>query len=79
MAWQCHPETITFQKDKNIVERFFPALQTLQNHPRLLDSLKSPVIDYLTNAGFKIDYLEFVDANDLSPATKNRKLLLLLL
>ena len=35
------------------------------------------MIDYLTNAGFKIDYLEFVDANDLSPATKKTEKLLI--
>ena len=39
--------------------------------------MKSPAIDYLTNAGFKIDYLEFLDANDLSPATKKTEKLLI--
>tara|TARA_B100000575_G_C23052426_1_gene605849 strand:- start:60 stop:875 length:816 start_codon:yes stop_codon:yes gene_type:complete len=35
-----------------------------------LDSLKAEAIDLLENSGFKIDYLEVVDAKNLSPCTK---------
>ena len=66
-------------KDKKHCGKVFSCLTDLAKSSKTLsfDSLKVPAIDYLTNAGFKIDYLEFVDANDLSPATKKTEKLLI--
>ena len=36
-----------------------------------LEVLKSEAKDFLQNAGFEIDYLEIVDANNLSSVSKN--------
>ena len=67
------------EEDKKHCGKIFSCLTDLAESSKTssFDSLKSPVIDYLTNAGFKIDYLEFVDANDLSPATKKTEKLLI--
>ena len=67
------------EEDKKHCGKIFSCLTDLAESSKTssFDSLKPPVIDYLTNAGFKIDYLEFVDANDLSPATKKTEKLLI--
>ncbi len=67
------------EEDRKYCGKIFSCLQDLAKSSETspIDSLKIPTIDYLIRAGFKIDYLEFVDANDLSPITKKTKKLLI--
>jgi pantoate--beta-alanine ligase len=67
------------EKDKKHCGKVFSCLTDIAKSSLTssLDSLKKSAIDYLTKAGFKLDYLEFVDANDLSKVTKKTEKLLI--
>ncbi len=66
------------QEDRKHCGKIFSCLQDLARSSKKfpLNGLKTSVIDFLTQADFEIDYLELVDANDLSPATEKTKNLL---
>ena len=67
------------QEDRKHCGKIFSCLQDLARSSNIssLKSLKTSAIEFLTQGDFKIDYLEFVDANDLSPATETTKNILI--
>ena len=66
-------------EDKKFCGKIYSCLKNLASSLKKnpLSVLKIEAMDFLQNAGFEIDYLEFVDANNLSPVTKKTNKILI--
>ena len=66
-------------EDKKFCGKIYSCLKnsaaSLKKNP--LSVLKTEAMDFLKHAGFEIDYLEFVDASNLSPVTKKTNKILI--
>tara|TARA_B100000035_G_scaffold249072_1_gene217846 strand:+ start:93 stop:902 length:810 start_codon:yes stop_codon:yes gene_type:complete len=60
-------------EDKKFCGKIYSCIKNLAASLKIshLDILKTEAKDFLLNAGFEIDYLEIVDANNLSSVTEN--------
>jgi len=67
------------EKDKKFCGKIYSCLKNLAASLKItpLDILKKEAKDFLQNAGFEIDYLEIVDANNLSSVTKQTNKILI--
>ena len=66
-------------EDKKFCGKIYSCLKNLAASVKItpLDTLKTEAKDFLQNAGFEIDYLEIVDANNLSSVTKQTNKILI--
>ena len=67
------------EKDKKFCGKIYSCLKNLAASVKItpIGTLKTEAKDFLQNAGFKIDYLEIVDANNLSSVTKQTNKILI--
>ena len=66
-------------EDKKFCGKIYSCIKNLAASLKIssLEVLKTEAIDFLQNSGFEIDYLEIVDANNLSSVTENTDKLLI--